>query len=236
MHSSIQVRFANAADRESFGQLAGLDPEHDHTWWPVTPEGSSQRGGVYLVGQHRLMCGDATDPRDREQLLAGDAPGVVVLDPPFELPEKHWHRLIHDPCILFGQAKHMRAIPEQLWRFERLIVKPHGHRSATVQVLHRHAFVAQVGSARQLPEDPGTFDSVWMQGQGVAAYEKPVKLLVEHLTHWTPPWRICVDWFAGSGTTMAACEQMGRRCLAMEMDPIKCDAIRARMADPKAAS
>ena len=34
-----------------------------------------------------------------------------------------------------------------------------------------------------------------------------------------------VDHFAGSGSTMAAAEQLGRRSLLMEIDPLYCDVI-----------
>jgi site-specific DNA-methyltransferase (adenine-specific) len=34
-----------------------------------------------------------------------------------------------------------------------------------------------------------------------------------------------LDLFAGSGSTLIACEQTGRRCLCMEIDPHYCDVI-----------
>lgn len=36
------------------------------------------------------------------------------------------------------------------------------------------------------------------------------------------------DPFLGSGTTLIAAEQLGRRCYGMEIDPIYCDVIIAR--------
>ena len=36
------------------------------------------------------------------------------------------------------------------------------------------------------------------------------------------------DIFGGSGTTLMACEQLGRKCRMMEMDPGYCDVIIAR--------
>ena len=37
-----------------------------------------------------------------------------------------------------------------------------------------------------------------------------------------------IDPFAGSGSTLIACEQTGRRCFAVELDPRYCDVIRKR--------
>lgn len=45
--------------------------------WPV-------RGGdVFSVGQHRIMCGDCTDPSDVSVLMGDDTPGLVVTSPPY---------------------------------------------------------------------------------------------------------------------------------------------------------
>ena len=37
-----------------------------------------------------------------------------------------------------------------------------------------------------------------------------------------------LDVFGGSGSTMIACEQLGRKCLMMELDPNYCTVIIAR--------
>ena len=39
---------------------------------------------------------------------------------------------------------------------------------------------------------------------------------------------LVLDPFAGSGSTLIACEQLGRRCFAVELDPGYCDVIRRR--------
>ena len=42
---------------------------------------------------------------------------------------------------------------------------------------------------------------------------------------------IVLDMFGGSGTTMIACEQLGRKCRMMELAPHYCDVIRKRWAE-----
>lgn len=185
-------------------------------------------GNVWLLGKHRLLCGNANDQRDIQRLSPGKEWDVAVIDPPYEASDIVWLKWIMDPCIVFGQAKQLRLIPDSLWRFERVIVKRYKHRSATTQVAHRHALVAQCGSVKTLPRDKkATLDSVVEQELNTEHdHQKPVSLLVEHLTHWTPPnWKAVVDPFAGSGSTLLAAEAMGRKCFAMELDPGWCDVI-----------
>lgn len=194
----------------------------------VQAEVHSKPGEVYALGPHRLVCGSAGDPEVRRR-VGWDAVEVVVMDPPYEAPESLWLPLLADPSVLFGQAKHIRAVPPELWRFERVIDKVTAHRSATVQIGHRHAFVAQIGSIRTLPDVPDTFPSVvQVEERPDHPHQKPTWLLVEHLTHWTPRWSVVGDPFGGSGTTLLAAAQMGRAARVIELEPRFCDLIRRR--------
>lgn len=52
----------------------------------------------------------------------------------------------------------------------------------------------------------------------------PVQLPAEYIAAFTPKQGgIVADPFCGSGTTIVACEQLGRSCRAMELDPIYCE-------------
>lgn len=57
---------------------------------------------------------------------------------------------------------------------------------------------------------------------------KPVALVRAAVLNSTKEGDIVTDIFGGSGTTLIACEQTGRRCRMMEMDPRYCDVIIAR--------
>lgn len=43
----------------------------------------SERGEVYALGPHRLMCGDSTSAEDVGALLGEDEPNLMVTDPPY---------------------------------------------------------------------------------------------------------------------------------------------------------
>lgn len=57
---------------------------------------------------------------------------------------------------------------------------------------------------------------------------KPVGLVAYLIQNSTKKGDKVLDSFGGSGTTLIACEQTGRTCYMMELDPRYCDVIRKR--------
>ncbi len=57
---------------------------------------------------------------------------------------------------------------------------------------------------------------------------KPVKLIGRLIRNSSKVGDVVLDNFSGSGTTLIACEQLGRKCRAIEYDPHYCDVIIAR--------
>ena len=57
---------------------------------------------------------------------------------------------------------------------------------------------------------------------------KPVGLMAYLIQNSTKRGDTVLDVFGGSGSTLIACEETGRRCLTMELDPHYCDVIIAR--------
>ena len=53
----------------------------------------------------------------------------------------------------------------------------------------------------------------------------PVGLPAEYIKAFTDVGDVVAEPFAGSGTTLIACEQLGRECRCMELDPSYCDVI-----------
>ncbi|MFS0410128.1 site-specific DNA-methyltransferase [Corynebacterium striatum] len=44
-----------------------------------------QRGDIWTVGRHRLVCGDATNPDDVQTLMGGKSANLVLTDPPYNV-------------------------------------------------------------------------------------------------------------------------------------------------------
>jgi DNA modification methylase len=55
--------------------------------------------------------------------------------------------------------------------------------------------------------------------------EKPVELAVRAMQYSSRPGENVLDLFGGSGSTLIACEQTGRRAYLMELDALYCDVI-----------
>ena len=73
-------------------ELAGLlDPNvkdglTDPDEVPEPPdEATTQAGDLWLLGDHRLMCGDSADPQHVDRLLDGSAIQLVNTDPPYNV-------------------------------------------------------------------------------------------------------------------------------------------------------
>lgn len=50
---------------------------------PEPEETVTQKGDLWILGRHRVVCGDATSEKDRELLLNGAHPEILLTDPPY---------------------------------------------------------------------------------------------------------------------------------------------------------
>ena len=71
--SSLEIGSLGAADGETEGDEIPEPPEN-----PTT-----QRGDVWLLGDHRLVCGDSTDPATVALACEGRRAGLLHTDPPY---------------------------------------------------------------------------------------------------------------------------------------------------------
>jgi DNA modification methylase len=70
------------ADAEGDGDGAGDSGDEDDI--PEPPADPVTRpGDLWILGRHRLLCGDSTSATDVERLLAGATPHLMVTDPPY---------------------------------------------------------------------------------------------------------------------------------------------------------
>ena len=67
-----------------FGKDAGDAKDDDYDLTAALEKAAFvEKGDVWVVGRHRLVCGDATCPDDVEKLMDGKKANLIVTDPPY---------------------------------------------------------------------------------------------------------------------------------------------------------
>ena len=49
----------------------------------IPEEPVSKTGDLYLLGEHRLLCGDSTNPENVQRLMHGKRASLMATDPPY---------------------------------------------------------------------------------------------------------------------------------------------------------
>jgi site-specific DNA-methyltransferase (adenine-specific) len=209
---------------------------------PVEPK--AKLGDIYQLGRHRLMCGSATSFEDVESLLNGDEIHLVYTDPPYGmsavsksgvLSERYKTDIMNDEdnsvaidsfnlCLTrFHDVKQVwwgaNYYTECLPSSECWIVwdKNNGSSDQTDCELAWANFRSVVRQFTMASEKKNR----------VHPTQKPCKLFNEIVRKFDKhnEFRNVLDLFGGSGSTLIACEQMGKVCYAMELDPKYVDVI-----------
>lgn len=88
--------------------LARLDATGDPEEVPEPPaDPVTKPGDVWLLGPHRLTCGDSTNAADVARVLAGAKPHLMVTDPPYGIEyDASWRNRVHrsDGSVVGGAA------------------------------------------------------------------------------------------------------------------------------------
>lgn len=94
----FDVSFTGFEDQEIadlFGTDGKSDVEDDDFDLNAALEKASfvEKGDIWQVGRHRLMCGDATSADDVSTLMDGKKANLIVTDPPYGVSFESWHGL-----------------------------------------------------------------------------------------------------------------------------------------------
>lgn len=85
---------------------------------PTPEEAITQPGDLWQLGDHRLLCGDATNQADVQTLLAGAVPHLMVTDPPYGVEyDPEWRAELFDQEVSAGKVTNDdRADWTEAWR------------------------------------------------------------------------------------------------------------------------
>jgi DNA modification methylase len=111
-------------------------------------------------------------------------------------------------------------------------VDRYGHYVADGMITHNCFYGWREGAAHQF-FGPNNATDVWsikkVNPQSmIHLTEKPVELASRAIEYSSKPGENVLDLFGGSGSTLIAAEQTGRRAYLMELDPLYCDVIVSR--------
>jgi DNA modification methylase len=233
---------------------------------PVT-----QLGDLWILGEHRLLCGDSTKAEDVERLMDGSKADMVFTDPPYALFGNSTGATVADDKMIrpfFRDiAKSMLRACKPASHFyscldwkswsavldsytqagltaKNMIVWDKGNAALGQAYRSQHelimfGLVASVGVSitKSLGVEIGqiTDANVWTikrePNQGMHSALKPQEVMIRAIKNSSDTDALVLDLFLGSGSTLIACQQTGRKCYGMELDPKYCDVIVKRWED-----
>jgi DNA modification methylase len=244
--------------------LTGLTDEDSAPGLPEVPVTST--GDLWMLGNHRLLVGDATVGADVERLLAGEAADLVFTDPPYNVDyegyteekltiksdrmsdtefkqflgaafrscrslvklgaslyvchSSSWQREFQDALEAAGFEVRCQVIWAKntfAWGFGRY------------KFQHEPIFYAHVAGQSDAWYGDRSQSTLWQETKPAAnrlhPTMKPVELIERALVNSSKGGDVVMDLFAGSGSTMIACERRGRKARLLEIDPKYADVI-----------
>ena len=214
-------------------------PEVTEDEVPEVPvDAITKPGDLWILGEHRVLCGDSTKEDDIKKLMDGEKADMVFTDPPYGVTNIEWDRKLtqkdldtflsisNGPVCVWNATrpdifKHMLSLTPMceriaVWRMTSGITGK-GGMFWTWQPIF-------VWRAREIKLwDSVEFESDSPTRTGDHPTQKPVKLICKWIEACDN--KSIADPFCGSGTTLIAAEQLGRKCYGMEISPNYCDVI-----------
>jgi len=220
---------------------------------PVTKEGD-----LYILGNHRLLCGDSTNIQHVEKLMDGNKADMVFTDPPYGINHSgkgitangvkgnDFGKILGDENISIAEDSlnmcltHFKNSTLIFWGANYYCKSvPNGYGWLVWDKekegnIFSGAELAFVNKGIKL----NVFRHMWHgmvkaseHGQArIHPTQKPIALAEWCFKNYDNPSSI-LDLFGGSGSTLIAAERTSRHAYLMELDPKYCDVIVKRWED-----
>lgn len=244
----------------------GLTDEDDLPDLPTDPV--SVLGDVWVLGNHRIICGDSTNPEAVNALLSGEKPHLMVTDPPYGVEYDPawrnrvirangtrvaaravgivenddradwtaawalfpgnvvycWHGGLHSGEVQASLEDAGFAMRAQIIWNKNMIAIGRGD----YHWKHEPCWYAvRKGKTGRWASDRKQ-STVWdidkpQKSETGHSTQKPVECMRRPIINNSKAGDLVYEPFSGSGTTIIACEQEGRACRAIELNPAYVD-------------
>lgn len=226
---------------------------------PKTPR--TKLGDLWLLGDHRLLCGDSTKADDVARLLDGEKAALFATDPPYaiygsstgigsdisddKMVRPFFESILRtalDNIAIFAHVYvccDWRSWPSWWEMAKRVELSPKnlivwdkgggGLGSSYANTYELVGFFARLPrqtvmtsgqrSGQRQVHKPNIWRGNKVSGDREHNAQKPVELMEFLLENSSDKGDSVLEPFAGSGTTIIACERLSRRCYAMEIEP-----------------
>jgi DNA modification methylase len=124
------LRFGELQDREE--PKPGKTPADALPELPTKPR--TKPGDLYILGRHRILCGDSTQDKDVERLMAGQRAHMVFTDPPYGVGYKTISDKIYKP--IRGDEKKADDLVAKLLRPAFRLAAKHSLPTAAFYIWH----------------------------------------------------------------------------------------------------
>lgn len=200
----------------------------------------TKSGDLWLLGNHRLLCGDSTKEEAYTILMNDKKANLVVTDPPYNvnyegsagkikndnLESDKFYQFLFDA---FSCMKNAMADDASIYVFHadteglnfRKAFADAGFYLSGTCIWKKQSLVLG-RSPYQWQHEPCLFG--WKKN-GDHPTMKPVPLIAYPIKNSSMSNCIVLDPFGGSGSTLIACEQTNRICHTIELDEKYCDVI-----------
>jgi DNA modification methylase len=183
----------------------------------------SRAGDLWVLGPHRLLCGDARQRCDVRKLMGGECAAMVLTDPPYNVRVSsiQGRGNIRHREFLAASGEMSR---EEFVRFLTDCLALAAKHSADGSI---HFVFMDWRHCREMlaaGEGANTFRAGRLDELSTHPTVKPVALVADAMRDCSRRGQIVLDPFMGSGTTIMAAERVGRRAYGLELDPLYVDA------------
>jgi DNA modification methylase len=220
---------------------------------PEVEEAITQQGDLWILGEHRLLCGDATKKEDVEMLMDGQKADLTLADPPYNLgyeynsyDDNKEDSEYESFCSAFFQLSKTNSDKQIITTGKKNLGlwykisdikdfaiwyasnKMSGGRVSNLALCEPIIFVGEFNrDARQ--NDFYEYNVKQQLDTGDHTCPKIIDLWLDLVNCYSN--KNIYDPFLGSGSTLIACEKTNRKCYGMEIDPHYCDVIVKRWED-----